>query len=193
MNAKFWNDKYINQQTGWDLQSVSPPIENYFEENNIAKNASILIPGCGNAHEAEFLLSQGFTNITLIDIATVLTEKLKEKFKKNEEIKIITEDFFQHIATYDYIIEQTFFCAINPIMRQNYATKMHELLQPNGKLIGVLFASEFENDGPPFGGNATEYKALFQEKFHIKTMEICYNSIKPRQNNELFFVMKVKK
>lgn len=193
MNAKFWNDKYIHQQTGWDLQSVSPPIENYFKENNIAKSASILIPGCGNAYEAEFLLSQGFTNITLIDIAETLTAILKEKFKKNPEITIITEDFFQHTATYDYIIEQTFFCAINPIMRQNYATKMHELLQPNGKLVGVLFASEFEKEGPPFGGNITEYKILFQDKFHIKTMEICYNSIAPRQNNELFFVMKAKK
>lgn len=193
MNAKFWNDKYIHQQTGWDLQSVSPPIENYFKENNIAKSASILIPGCGNAYEAEFLLSQGFTNITLIDIAETLTAILKEKFKKNPEITIITEDFFQHTATYDYIIEQTFFCAINPIMRQNYVTKMHELLKPSGKLLGLLFASEFEKEGPPFGGNITEYKILFQDKFHIKTMEVCYNSVNPRQNNELFFVMKAKK
>lgn len=192
MNAKFWNDKYIHQQTGWDLQSVSPPIENYFKENNIAKSVRILIPGCGNAYEAEFLLSQGFNNITLIDIAETLTAILKEKFKKNPEITIITGDFFQHTATYDYIIEQTFFCAINPIMRQNYVTKMHELLQPNGKLVGVLFASEFENEGPPFGGNITEYKILFQDKFHIKIMEFCYNSVTPRQNNELFFVMKAK-
>ena len=53
------------------------------------KNISILIPGCGNSHEAEYLLSQGFTNITVIDIAPTLVAAISEKFADNENIKVI--------------------------------------------------------------------------------------------------------
>lgn len=42
------------------------------------------------------------------------------------------------------LMEQTFFCAINPSLRKDYVAKMHELLAPNGKLVGVLFDKEFE-------------------------------------------------
>ena len=44
------------------------------------KEAKILIPGCGNTYEAEYLLEQGFTNITVIDIAPTLVENLKKKY-----------------------------------------------------------------------------------------------------------------
>jgi hypothetical protein len=36
----------------------------YFKDKDIA----ILIPGCGNTYEAAYLLEQGFTNVTVIDI-----------------------------------------------------------------------------------------------------------------------------
>lgn len=98
---------------------MSPPIKNYIDtiEN---KEAKILIPGCGNTYEAEYLLQQGFTNITVIDIAPTLVENLKEKFAGNKNIKVILGDFFEHKGNYDYIIEQTFFCALPPTMRQKY-------------------------------------------------------------------------
>jgi 16S rRNA A1518/A1519 N6-dimethyltransferase RsmA/KsgA/DIM1 with predicted DNA glycosylase/AP lyase activity len=52
-----------------------------------------LIPGCGNTYEAEYLLQEGFTNITVIDIAPTLVESLKQKFADNSSIKIIQADF----------------------------------------------------------------------------------------------------
>ena len=63
---------------------------------------------------------------------------------------------------------------------------MHDLLNENGKIIGVMFNKDFGNPFPPFGGNIEEYKSLFNEKFEIKKLENCYNSIKPRQNTEVF-------
>ena len=49
-----------------------------------------------------------------------------------------------------------------------------------------MFNKDFGNPFPPFGGNIEEYKSLFSEKFEIKKLENCYNSIKPRQNTEVF-------
>ena len=73
LDQAYWDAQYKAKATGWDLGQVSPPLQDYIDtlEN---KNSSILIPGCGNTYEAEYLLQKGFTNITVIDIApTVVT------------------------------------------------------------------------------------------------------------------------
>lgn len=185
LDVSFWNQRWITGQTGWDIGQASPPIVqfmNQFEDKQIA----ILIPGCGNAYEAAFLTAQGFANITLLDIAPEAVAILRSKFAQNNQVKIICGDFFEHKGKYDLIIEQTFFCAQVLEKREAYVQRMTNLLNPKGILMGVLFDVDFEKQGPPFGGSAEEYQNLFEQYFHIKKLEPCYNSIVPRQGNELF-------
>jgi hypothetical protein len=52
-------------------------------------------------------------------------------------------------------------------------------------LVGVLFNRDFEG-GPPFGGCVEDYRALFQKYFDKVSMDICYNSIEPRKDSEVF-------
>ena len=80
------------------------------------------------------------------------------------------------------------FCAIAPALRQQYANKVHGLLKPNGKLIGVLFNREFES-GPPYGGTKDEYSSCFDTLFEQVMIEKCYNSIEPRAGREFFIKM----
>lgn len=185
LDASFWNARWKAGQTGWDVGYATPPITEYMQQYK-NKNAAILIPGCGNAYEAEFLVENDFTNITLLDIAEEAVNKLKEKFKLSSQIKVVCDDFFNHQQKYDLIIEQTFFCAQVLERREEYVKKTSSLLNNNGQIMGVLFGVEFEKFGPPFGGNIDEYKKLFEPYFTIKTMDVCYNSIAPRANSELF-------
>ena len=98
-------------------------------------------------------------------------------------------DFFDlQDSNFDLILEQTFFCALDPSLRESYAIKMNNLLREKGKLAGLLFDFPLTEKGPPFGGDINEYKKLFFEHFRIKTLERAYNSIKPRNGNELFFI-----
>ena len=184
LDQTYWDNQYQANATGWDLGQVSPPIKTYINtiEN---KDAKILIPGCGNTYEAEYLLQQGFKNITVIDIAPTLVESLKQKFANNNNITIVLGDFFDHQGNYDFIIEQTFFCALPPTMRQKYVWKMHQLLTNYGKLIGLLFNREFEVS-PPFGGSLNEYEQLFTKAFIFNSISLAGNSIPSRANTELF-------
>src|SRR5690606_30469308 len=102
------------------------------------KELRILIPGCGNAHEADYLLDKGFKNVTLIDISEVVTRRIAEKYK-DRPINIICGDFFLHEGEYDLILEQTFFCTLSPAFREKYIEKSFDLLVPGGKIAGVLF------------------------------------------------------
>jgi|SRR5690554_3118503 len=185
LDKSFWNSKWENQKTGWDIGRPSPPIVEYMNRYP-NKNVSILIPGCGNAYEAEHLVSAGFKDITLLDIAPKAVEIISEKFNEMPEVKVFLEDFFLFEGHYDLIIEQTFFCAHAPFRREEYAKKAYDLLKPAGRIVGVLFSSEFEFEGPPFGGTEVEYRRIFEPYFEIRIMEECYNSIRPRAGNELF-------
>ena len=183
LDAAYWEAQYEAKTTGWDLGQVSPPIQAYVDTVS-NKNSRILIPGCGNSYEAEYLLEQGFSNITVIDIAPTPLAVLKEKFKNNPNIKIVLGDFFEHQGKYDLIIEQTFFCALPPTMRQKYVWKMHQLLAEEGILSGLLFNRMFES-GPPFGGSKEEYEQLFTSTFDFIKINLSENSAAPRANSEL--------
>jgi len=182
LDANFWNQRYIEKTTGWDLGSASPSIVNYFKEV-LNKELQILIPGCGNAYEAEALLDLGFENITLIDIAPKLVSSLQERYK-NRSINVVLGDFFELKGSFDVIVEQTFFCALDPELRTKYVNHMHSLLKPKGKIVGLMFNAEFEG-GPPFSGNRAEYEELFSPLFSINIQE-CTTSVEPRMGNELW-------
>ncbi|MDZ7900844.1 MAG: methyltransferase domain-containing protein [Arcicella sp.] len=185
LSKNYWNNRYETEQTGWDLKTISPPLKAYIDQL-MDKNLSVLIPGCGSGYEAEYLLKQGFNNVTVIDFAPLIVDKMKAHLSEYQNINIICTDFFVHTGEYDLILEQTFFCALNPSLRTNYVQKMAELLKENGKLVGLLFGVQFSNN-PPFGGSEEEYLSLFSDRFTINVLEPCYNSVKPRQGSELFF------
>lgn len=90
-DQNFWNSRWENGETGWDIGEASSPIAEYFLQVE-DKEVKILIPGCGNAHEAELLLEEGFTNITLLDIAQKACEVISQKFS-HHEVEVICEDF----------------------------------------------------------------------------------------------------
>lgn len=190
LSADYWNERYLNNASHWDLGVVSPPLKTYIDQL-ADKNSSILIPGAGNSYEAVYLMEQGFTNITVIDIAPSVIQVLQEKYPNQKSIQFIETDFFKWEGKYDLIIEQTFFCALDPVLRNNYVKHMASLLKQNGKLVGLLFNRAFEG-GPPFGGDRDSYLQLFSSHFNFQTLTPCHNSVAPRANTELFFIAVLK-
>lgn len=191
LTQQYWNKRYVNDDFGWDLGEVSKPLKVYIEQLT-NKDLTILIPGAGNSYEAEFLYNLGFKNVFVLDFAEEPLQNIKERMPQFPSTQLVQQDFFNHQGQYDLIIEQTFFCAINPSLRQQYVNHMKQLLKPNGKLVGLLFNDVLNIDKPPFGGNKEEYKALFSNLFNIKLMETAYNSIKPREGRELFVMIQNK-
>lgn len=185
----YWTNRYNTGNTGWDIGSPSSPLITYFDQLE-DKNLKILIPGAGNAYEAEYLYKSGFKNIFVLDISETPLKALKKRNPEFPESQLLKEDFFKHQGTYDLVIEQTFFCSFPPLKetRQSYALQMHHLLKSRGKLVGLWFSIPLKDDLnlPPFGGTKFEYINYFEPHFKIKTFETCYNSIPQRQGNELF-------
>ena len=185
LNKDFWNNRYAENLTGWDVGYPSTPLKEFIDTLT-DKSICILIPGCGNAYEAEYLHQQGFKNVFVIDLAPLALEGFAKRVPEFPKENLILGNFFEHQSEYDLILEQTFFCALNPDLRKEYVRKMSNLLAPNGKLAGVMFNHPLTEKGPPFGGSAEEYRGYFEPYFKVESMAPCKNSIKPRMGNELW-------
>lgn len=191
----YWTKRYQEERTGWDIGFPSTPLKEYIDQLE-NKTISILIPGAGNAYEAEYLWKQGFQNVFVMDISEFPLKQFQERNPDFPKEQLLLEDFFQHETQYDLIFEQTFFCSFVPTddNRNAYVKHMVKLLKPNGKLVGVWFDIPLTRDMEkrPFGGDKELYLSYLEPFFETITYERCYNSIPPRMGNELFGIFKKK-
>lgn len=186
LDADYWQNRYDSGTDTWDLGTPSTPLTTYIDQL-ADKELRILIPGCGPAWEGQYLHERGFRNVWLMDLTGGPFKEFLERCPDFPKDHLLVGDFFAHEGQYDRIIEQTFFCALDPSLRERYAVKMLELLAPEGKLVGVLFDDPQpgkEPGAPPYGGSRAEYKELFvRYSGHVK-VEPCHNSITPRAGRE---------
>lgn len=184
LSKEYWNQRYKDGTTGWDIGQVSPPIKAYVDQLE-DHTLHILVPGAGNGHEVRYMHQQGFGNVHMLDVALEPIQRFLQFNGDFPKQHTHVEDLFDHTGQYDLIIEQTLLCAIDPELRTDYAQKVSDLLKKGGKLVGLLFNRAFDG-GPPFGGNVEEYKSCFDPYFSSVRMEPCYNSVEPRAGSEVF-------
>jgi thiopurine S-methyltransferase len=185
LDQTYWNQRYLENNTPWDAGEPTTPIKNYVDSLD-DHDIKILIPGAGNGHEARYLFEKGFTNVWVCDWAEEALSRFSESLPEFPKSQLLNIDFFKISQQFDLIIEQTFLSALPPGLRESYVEKTAALLQVGGRLVGLLFANPFSFEGPPFGGTNEEYLQLFSPKFEIEKLEMCYNSIPPRKDQELF-------
>lgn len=118
----FWNHKYISGEIGWDIGYISTPFKEYFDQLH-DKNLKILIAGGGNSYEAEYLFNKGFKNVFVVDISSIPLKNLAERVPSFPKENLLHSDFFELETTFNLIIEQTFFCALAPSLREEYVQK----------------------------------------------------------------------
>ena len=189
LDSTYWSERYRSQQIGWDAGGITTPLKAYFDQLE-NKDIEILIPGCGNGYEAEYLFNNGFRNVWVIDLAIEPLQNLKLRCPSFPENHLIQGDFFELEKQFDLIVEQTFFCALPLTMRSDYAKKMYQLLKPNVKLMGLLFNCPLNLEFPPYGGSAAEYEEYFAPYFEFEVFDEAHNSIKPRAGRELFILLR---
>lgn len=190
LDEAYWSERYQEGQTGWDIGYASPQLIDF--ATSFPTETRILIPGAGNAYEAEALWKMGYTNIFVIDLAKEPLEALKSRVPDFPSSQLIQGNFFDLQDQFELILEQTFFCALSPTLRPNYVEHMHQLLAPGGKLGGLLFNFPLTEAGPPFGGSEEEYRDLFESKFTIHNLLTSNLSIGPREGKEFFFELEKK-
>ena len=188
-----WDKLYIDNNTGWDLGEPTPVF------TNIAKNirpGNLCILGCGHGYDAIMFSQNGF-NVTAVDFAPTPIKYINDKARElSLDIITIQENIFSLSPRldnhFDYIIEQTCFCAIDPQKRKAYHDLVYNLLKPGGSIIGLWFpiGKSLSEGGPPFAVSEKEVKLLFNYKWDVKKEEFPNNSIESRLGREKLIIFK---
>ena len=185
LDQNFWASRYEEEKTGWDIGGPSRPLVEYLDGLK-DKEIRILFPGAGFAYDAEYAFKIGFKNVYVSDLVQETKDSFLERIPIFPKEQFLVGDFFTIEKEFDLIMEQTFYCALPPALRDDYVSKMHDILSVGGKLAGVLFTFPLTEQGPPFGGGKDEYQERFSKLFKINLLEDCKNSIESRMGNEVF-------
>ena len=192
-HSQFWEDIYLENDTGWDLKGVTP----FFDSiSNELIQGKVCILGCGRGYDAIMFAEKGF-DVTAVDFApTPISELNKLAIQKSVIITTVQDDIFSLVEkfpdTFDYVIEQTCFCAIDPNRRKEYETLVRTILKPDGKLVGLWFPLDKsqEEGGPPFGTTIYEVKSIFNSGWKIEKEEFPSQSVEPRKGREKLIIFK---
>jgi SAM-dependent methyltransferase len=167
-----WQRRYEEKDTPWDKGAVAPPLLDYLKTHAIA--GRVLVPGCGRGHEARALAPQPGCSVTGLDLAPVAVAdatRLTAEAGLSASAHFITGDFFQlppeMLGAFDWLVEHTCFCAIEPRQRTDYVRSAAASLRTSGKIFGIFYLTPDVEAGPPFAVSMEELTALFEPHFTI--------------------------
>ena len=190
---QFWEDRYLQDAAGWDLGGPTPVFDSIADELNPGK---LCIIGCGRGHDAIMFARKGF-KVTAVDFSPSAIQSVKDLAAKSDvPIQTVHSDIFllnsKFTNVFDYVVEQTCFCAINPAHRIKYETLVKRLLISGGLLIGLWFPLDktLKDGGPPWGTTIKEVKTLFNLGWSIEKEQFPKLSICARKGREKLIIFR---
>ena len=189
-----WQGHYESDDLGWDLGKVAPPFIKLWEEKKLPLGKA-LVPGCGRGHEVIFLAENGF-EVTAIDFSKGAVTYLERALEaRSLSGRVLYQDFFgldnSHDDVYDLVLEQTFFCAIAPRQRQDYALNVARILKPGGMLVGLFYHTN-KKGGPPYNTTREDIEVNFAKNFKIQELYKTTLSAEQRKDKEWLGIFKKK-
>ena len=192
-NAQFWEEIYLADDTGWDLNGPTPIFEHIAES---LEPRRLCIIGCGRGYDAVMFAKKGF-DVTAVDFAPSAIRALKELAKQEMvDVNVVQRDIFLLVPEFqgffNYVIEQTCFCAIHPSRRKEYESLVKAILKPGGKLIGLWFPldKQLDEGGPPYGTTIDEVKSVFNIGWKVEKEGFQDLSTDPRKGREKLIIFK---
>jgi len=163
----FWNSRYLADRTPWDFGGVPAALKRYLAAHP-GQGERVLIPGCGSGYEVVAFSQAGY-EVYAIDFSPPAVARARHQVQAALAARIIEGDFFTHDfapASFDFIYERTFLCALPVAWRARIVQRSGELLKARGSLLGIYFFGE-TTEGPPHGLSSADAAALFPPPFTL--------------------------
>ena len=195
-SAAFWQASYENNRFPWDLGGPTPVFERLVRDNWFSPG-KMMVLGAGLGHDARLFARSGF-EVTAVDFAPEAARVMHNLSTPNAPITILQSDFFQlsdeHTHHYDYVLDYTSFCAIDPNRRSEYAALIRQLLKTDGTLIMLAFPIGKRPGGPPYVVSPDKIIELFNEQqFSLQHREFPVDSVPTRNQVEELLILKTAK
>ena len=195
LTAQAWEDRYQSSGDRWNLGFPAPPFVSLLASNNAPQPGKLAVIGCGKGHDAFFFAESGFEVVGFDFAPSAIAEAAATAKAREIPALFLQRDIFtldkEFASSFDYVLEHTCFCAIDPSLRSQYVEVVKSLLRPGGKLI-ALFYTHNRPDGPPFGIKPQEVLDYFAADFETILFQKAKDSIERRQGNEHLAIFQLK-
>ena len=190
-SSRKWEADYARHTDGWDLGGPTPAFEQLLLTQHLPPGQMIVL-GAGRGHDARLFARHGF-QVTAVDFASQAVQEMHRLADPAAPVEILQQDIFTLPETlsdsFDYVLEYTCFCAIDPTRRAEYADVVTRLLKRNGIYIDLAFPLDGRKGGPPFSVTEAEIFDLFEKRgFKLLSREKPVDSVKPRRHAEELFI-----
>src|SRR5690349_5171266 len=161
-----WDENYEQGTSGWDLGRPTPVFQRLLSSRELLPGRMIVL-GAGRGHDAREFARHSF-QVTAVDFSSQAVSEMHRLATAEAPVEILQHDIFTLPETlhhsFDYILEYTCFCAIDPKRRAEYADVVARLLKPDGIYIDLAFPLDGRKGGPPFAVSASEILELLQAR-----------------------------
>lgn len=143
-----WETVYETKEpneVSW-TQEIPKTSLDFIQNFNLPKNAKIIDVGGGDSKLVDFLLNEGFTNITVLDISAKALDKAKARLgKKAESVTWIVSDIteFEPNIKYDLWHDRA---AFHFLTSEEEKKKYLEIIERS--VAGYLILGTFSENGP---------------------------------------------
>ena len=182
-----WDENYEQGTDGWDLGRPTPVFQRLLTSRQLVPGRMIVL-GAGRGHDAREFARHGF-QVTAVDFSSQAASEMYRLATEDAPVEILQQDIFTlpdmlHYS-FDYVLEYTCFCAIDPNRRADYVDLVTRLLKPNGMYIDLAFPLDGRKGGPPFAVSTSEILNLLQARgFKLISREKPADSISARRGAE---------
>jgi SAM-dependent methyltransferase len=154
----------------------------------------MIVLGAGRGFDARMFARNGF-EVTAVDFASEAAQAMRELSNPDAPVEILNIDIFDlphnMDGAFDYVLEYTCYCAIDPRRRDEYADVVAGLLAPGGHYIALAFPISSHSGGPPFAVSPDELLGLFLERgFEMVRRENPPDSVPQRRNAEELLILR---
>ena len=183
----YWENRYQENNTPWDLGQAAPAFVSLLHSDNPPGPGRAAVLGCGRGYDALMFADRGFDvigfdfSVSAIEDAKIIadTTGISAKFIQRDIFELPTE--FENY--FDYVIEHTCFCAIDPQRRFDYVDVVNSILKPEGEMIAVFFTHN-RPGGPPYGIAPAQIKQYMDRCFETISLGPVINSVPKRIDEE---------
>lgn len=195
-SPNFWQTIYHQGHTGWDLGGPTPVFQRLLQSGAYPPG-HMMVLGAGLGHDARLFARAGF-QVTAVDFAPAAVQYMRLHNDAQAPVAVVKSDIFSLppllSGQFDYVLEYTCYCAIDPQRHAEYARVVAGLLKPGGTYIALAFPTDARDGGPPFAVSPEELIDLLQEEgLTLQHSELPADSVGPRRGREeLLILSKVK-
>lgn len=187
-NSDFWENRYQEGTTRWDLGQAAPPLVSLLSSPALSPpSGRVAVLGCGRGYDALLFAAHGFEVMGFDFAPSAIADATALAQAAGSSAQFLQRDIFdlpaEFSSCFDYVVEHTCFSAIDPDKRPAYVQLVRSILKPQGEVIGIFFTHS-RPGGPPFGVTPAQIRQYFETDFEILSLVPVTNSVPERRGEE---------